>query len=533
MNLTKDYFSRVKKITFKEKTEAMFTKNDQLKIAERGNRMEDVIQQIEFFKTGFPFLPVVEAASVENGILKPSDAGIEKYVAEFNEAAESGISILKFVPASGAASRMFKSLFSALEDLEAGKDQESVCTSNKDACSFYENLSGFAFYGPLIHCLEKENQPLNLKNALTFLLTEKGLNYGSMPKGLLLFHKYGDYMRTSFEEHLVEGAHYAKDSQGVVRLHFTVSPEHEQGFIDLLERIRVDYEDMFGVNYQISFSRQKPSTDTIAVSPDNEPFREKDGSLLFRPGGHGALLDNLNDLDNDLIFIKNIDNVVPDRLKEATYTYKKVLAGILLHYQKHIFRFQKELNEKHHTALDSAFLAEAANFLENALNTHPAENQYYTEKEDLYIYLREKYNRPLRVCGMVKNEGEPGGGPFWAKNSDGTVSLQIAESVQIDMKNPVQQKITAHATHFNPVDLVCGIRNYKGEKFNLLDFRDPKTGFISLKSKDGRDLKAQELPGLWNGAMSDWNTIFVEVPIETFNPVKTVNDLLRPQHQPG
>ena len=295
--------------------------------------------------------------------------------------------------------------------------------------------------------------------------------------------------------------------------------------------VRQQYEDLFGVKYEVSFSRQKPSTDTIAVDLNNEPFRDNDGALLFRPGGHGALLSNLNDLENDIIFIKNIDNVVPDHLKEDTYTFKKVLAGILIHYQKHIFEYQKELNTKHHTALDSAFLAEAANFLQYTLNTHPTEDQYYTEKEELFYYLKQKYNRPIRVCGMVKNEGEPGGGPFWARNSDGTVSLQIAESVQIDLKNPIQAGIAAQATHFNPVDLVCGVKNYKGEKYNLMEFRDPETGFISIKSSDGRELKAQELPGLWNGAMSDWNTLFVEVPIETFNPVKTVNDLLRKQHQ--
>lgn len=509
----------------------MFTKNDELRIAERGSNLAAVNQQIEYFRTGFPYLPVVAAASAGNGILKPGFEEMEKYIREFEEAAESGLSLLKFVPASGAASRMFKALFSALESLVSGKTEEEVLASNKEAREFYENISAFAFHGELMGSIEKQGLPVNFRNLLEFLLTPKGLGYGSLPKGLLLFHRYDDCRRTPFEEHLVEGARYARDNRDVVRLHFTVSPEHESGFTGLLDRVKERYEQFFGVQFEVGFSHQKPSTDTIAVDPNNEPFREKDGSLLFRPGGHGALLDNLNDLDNDLIFIKNIDNVVPDSLKETTFRYKKGLAGILLHYQKHIFRFQKELNEKHHTALDSAILAEAANFLEHELFVKPAENQYYTEKEDLYIYLKEKYNRPLRVCGMVKNEGEPGGGPFWAKNSDGTVSLQIAESVQIDPQNPVQQKIASTATHFNPVDLICGVKNYKGEKFNLLNFRDPQTGFISLKSKDGRDLKAQELPGLWNGAMSDWNTLFVEVPAETFNPVKTVNDLLRPQHQ--
>jgi hypothetical protein len=290
------------------------------------------------------------------------------------------------------------------------------------------------------------------------------------------------------------------------------------------------YEEELNVTFEIAFSQQKPSTDTIAVDLKNEPFREPDGSLLFRPAGHGALIENLNDLNADIIFIKNIDNVVPDRLKKPTVDYKKALAGILLKHQEKLFFYQKELNEKHPVALDSAFLAAAAGFLENTLNTKPESNHYYTEKEQLYFYLKEKYNRPLRVCGMVKNEGEPGGGPFWAKNNDGTVSLQVVESSQIDPNSVQQQNMAKHATHFNPVDLVCAVKNYKGEKFNLTEFTDPATGFISKKSKDGKELKAQELPGLWNGAMSNWNTLFVEVPIETFNPVKTVNDLLREQH---
>jgi hypothetical protein len=316
-----------------------------------------------------------------------------------------------------------------------------------------------------------------------------------------------------------------------VRLHFTVSPEHEKAFRGLFHEIEAGYEIEYGAVFEVSFSRQKPSTDTIAVDLMNEPFREKDGSLLFRPAGHGALLENLNDLDADLVFLKNIDNVVPDKLKGPTIRYKKVLAGVLLHYQEKIFDYQKMLQERFSYSIESGFLAEAANFLENSLNVKPPDNQYYIEKEDLVQYLREKFNRPFRVCGMVKNEGEPGGGPFFACNPDGTISLQIAESAQIDQQDPVQMKILHHATHFNPVDLVCGIKNYRGEKYDLLRFRDSETGFISHKSRDGKELKALELPGLWNGSMSDWNTLFVEVPVETFNPVKTVNDLLRKQHQ--
>lgn len=509
----------------------MFSKQDELQIAARGSQLEEVKKQIENFRSGFPYLQVVEAASVGNGILKLDDKEIERVIQIFEQKVLEGISIVKFVPASGAASRMFKSLFAALDDLKAGKPETEVLAGSKDVREFMERISDFAFYGVLVESLKSQNLDMGLLHVLEYLLSDRGLGYGNLPKGLLLFHRYDGYARTPFEEHLVEGTVYARDHQNVVRLHFTVSPEHRSGFESLLNKVKAEFEAKFGIVLEVTFSEQKPSTDTIAVAPDNEPFREKDGSLLFRPGGHGALLSNLNDLDNDLVFIKNIDNVVPDHLKPATYEYKKALAGVLLHYQNHIFKYQREMNEKHHTALESGFLAEAANFLENTLNVKPAENQYYTEKEDLYQYLKEKYNRPIRVCGMVRNEGEPGGGPFWARNQDGTVSLQIAESVQIDQGNPIQIKIAKHATHFNPVDLVCGLKNYKGEKYDLMLFTDPLTGFISTKSKDGKELKAQELPGLWNGAMSDWNTLFVEVPIDTFNPVKTVNDLLRSQHQ--
>ncbi len=509
----------------------MFSKQDELQIAGRGSHVDEVMKQIRNFRSGFPYLQVVEAASVGNGILQLDGNEIDRYVQIFEQKASEGISILKFVPASGAASRMFKALFSALDDLKAGRKEAEVLAASKEVSEFMERISDFAFYDVLSEVLNRNQMDTSLLSVLTCLLTGEGLNYGNLPKGLLLFHRYAGFSRTPFEEHLVEGTVYARDQQDIVRLHFTVSPEHRAGFENLLEFVKPDFENTLGVKLDVSFSEQKPSTDTIAVTPDNEPFREKDGTLLFRPGGHGALLSNLNDLDSDLVFIKNIDNVVPDRLKPVTYTYKKALAGVLLHYQKHIFEYQHELNEKHHTALESGFLAEAANFLENTLNVKPAENQYYTEKEDLYQYLKEKYNRPIRVCGMVRNEGEPGGGPFWAFNQDGTVSLQIAESVQIDHGDPIQAKIARHASHFNPVDLVCGLKNYKGEKYDLMQIADPLTGFISTKSKDGKELKAQELPGLWNGAMSDWNTLFVEVPVETFNPVKTVNDLLRSQHQ--
>jgi hypothetical protein len=508
----------------------MFSQKDKIQIKERGSRLEVIERQIENFKKGFPYLEVNEAATVDHGIIKTNEKEVADFGRIFDQHVSEGTIPLKFVPASGAASRMFKDLYEALEECENETEPALALAKNAKARQFLINKEKFAFYNDLKKAVDKGNAKINCTSWIDYLLNDKGLNYGSLPKGLLKFHAYGDEERTPFEEHMVEGAKYGTGNKGVSRLHFTVSPEHQAGFEELTSKVKDKYEKKLGVTFEISFSIQKPTTDTIAVDLNNEPFREPDGSLLFRPGGHGALIENLNDLDADIIFIKNIDNVVPDRLKDVTVEYKKVLAGVLLKYQEKIFRYQKMLNERSPAGLESGFLAEAANFLENTLNTKPPGSQYYTEKDELHQYLREKYNRPLRVCGMVKNQGEPGGGPFWAKNPDGTVSLQIVESSQIEPESVQQQNILKHATHFNPVDLVCGVKNYKGEKYDLAEFTDPATGFISKKSKDGRDLKALELPGLWNGAMSNWNTLFVEVPIETFNPVKTVIDLLREQH---
>ena len=508
----------------------MFTKKGKNQIENRGSKIENVESQIANFKKGFPFLQIEDAASVGNGIISLNKAELKKRIDLYDSQLEANIKPLKFIPASGAASRMFKALFEGLESFNNNESEEKIFEENKATKEFVNKLDNFAFASELKSAIKNNNEDITCKNEIDFLLNESGLNYGSLPKGLIKFHMYNNGARTPFEEHLVEGAKYAKDGNGKAKLHFTVSPEHQPEFEKLFNKIKESYEKDLDVTFDVSFSQQKPSTDTIAVDLNNEPFNENDGSLLFRPGGHGALIENLNDLDADIIFIKNIDNVVPDHLKKPTIDYKKALAGVLLKNQEKLFLYQKELNEKHPAALNSAFLAAASNFMENTMNTKPAKDQYYTEKEELYYYLKEKYNRPLRVCGMVKNEGEPGGGPFWAQNNDGTISLHIVESSQIDHESVHQQSIVKNATHFNQVDLGCAIKNYKGEKFNLTEYTDPATGFISRKSKDGKELKAQELPGLWNGAMSNWNTLFVEVPIETFNPVKTVNDLLREQH---
>ncbi len=359
------------------------------------------------------------------------------------------------------------------------------------------------------------------------MLVENGLNYGFYPKGLLPFHQYDSGSATPFEEHLKEAALYAK-TDGKAHLHFTVSEQHDAMFVEEESKVGPKISKKTDTEFDISYSNQKPSTDTIAVDMENKPFKNSDGSILFRPGGHGALIENLNDQDADIIFIKNIDNVVIDKNLDEVANSKKMLAGVLKKVQDKAFAFAQELE-------DGKVSPEAADqikaFLERDLNVRMPQNYDELDVDEQLSVLKDKINRPIRICGMVKNEGEPGGGPFWIKDGEGNISLQIIESAQIDMSNDEQAAILKNSTHFNPVDLVCGVRNHKGEKYNLLDFVDTKQGFITGKTQEGKELKALELPGLWNGAMAFWNTIFVEVPLVTFNPVKTVNDLLKPTHQ--
>jgi len=504
----------------------MLTTNDEMTLMKKGISKQQIDEQLKSFVTGFPFLEIRAAAEPGKGIVQVSDEKLPVLLTVWEEYLNTGASILKFVPASGAASRMFKDLFEFLEKTE-------TIPENGFEKKFFDEIEKFAFYEDLNQLcilnteksIEKLIEDKQFKAIVENLLFENGLNYGALPKGLLKFHSYPTEKRTPTQEHLVEGALYAS-ALGKVNIHFTVSKEHRSLFEKHLNDTVAAYEQKFGVQYQVSFSEQKPNTDTIAADENNEPFREKD-ELVFRPGGHGALIENLNDLQGDIIFIKNIDNVVPDSLKESTVKFKKIIAGMLIEIQKQSFAY---LNELENTSISHAKLVIISQFSEARLNNHHTSINTLSQ-EELRTYLIEKLNRPIRVCGMVKNVGEPGGGPFLTVNSDGTVSPQILESSQINMSNPVEKQKMQGATHFNPVDLVCAVKNYKGQKFNLLHFVDKKTGFISLKSKSGKELKALELPGLWNGAMSDWNTIFVEVPIDTFNPVKTVNDLLRPEHQ--
>lgn len=505
----------------------MLTTDDKEILQKKGISEAQVEQQLRKFETGFPFLKLKDAASVENGgILRLDEDLCRQYMDQWHGYQQDTHQITKFVPASGAASRMFKNLF---EFLEAGYDQPQTDFEKK----FFAEIRRFAFFDRLNEtCLRNEGKDIDalmqegaFKAVVANLLQPQGMNYGQLPKGLLLFHKYEDGARTPAEEHLAEAALYAS-AKGKSHVHFTVSPDHLKLFQELIAEKAPAYAEQYGTSYQVDFSIQKPSTDTVAATKDNKPFRVN-GEILFRPGGHGALIENLNDLDSDIVFIKNIDNVVPDRLKADTVKYKEVIAGLLVSLQAQAFAYLRKLDTGVYTHAD---LEEIIRFLQQKLCCRK-EDLKDLEDAELVIYLRKKLNRPMRVCGVVKNEGEPGGGPFLAYNADGTVSLQILESSQIDKQNPDYVKMFENGTHFNPVDLVCAIRNYQGEAFDLTRYVDHNTGFISEKSKSGKELKALELPGLWNGAMSDWNTVFVEVPLTTFNPVKTVNDLLREQHQ--
>ena len=455
--------------------------------------------QLKNFREGFPFLPVTRAASCGDGIRVLDAAGIEQAAARYDRAKES-LRVVKFVPASGAATRMFKDLF---EFVREGRRTAVVG-------ELLANRRRFAFWPELRTIVGDDADELRTVENIV----AEGLRYGETPKGLVSFHRYGDEVRKAVEEHLVEGAQYAA-AGGEVKIHFTVSPEHLTRFEALLAEKIPGYESRFGVKYRISFSVQDPSTDTLAVNPDCTPFRRADGRLLFRPAGHGALIGNLGKIDADIVFVKNIDNVTTDARRGDTVLYKKALAGVLLALQERIFEYLMALE------VPGAELEPIAAFIENELCVK-------LPKDYGTALLRQVLDRPIRVCGMVRNEGEPGGGPFWVTAPDGSQSLQIAESSQIA---PGQRQLMNAATHFNPVDVVCGTKNYRGEHFDLRKYVDPSTGFISQKSKSGRELLAQELPGLWNGSMAHWNTVFVEVPVTIFSPVKVVGDLLSPQHQ--
>ena len=500
----------------------MFNKEDLKEIEARGASLAKVQDEIDHFKTGFPWMTIVAAATPDKGIKVLDETQAAEAVAYYEGAKVAGK--CKFVPASGAASRMFKDIFSGLAKLNAGEDVPEGSPVSKLAAQ----IEKFAFYTPELFGTPEDSQAYR-RDVAAKLLTDEGLGYGSKPKGVLKFHRYeSGECRTAFAEHLIEAKEYMRNADGSANVVFTVSPEHLDLFKAVLAEVKDGYEAKFGVKYNISFTFQDKATDTIAVDNDNEPFRTDDGKLLFRPAGHGALIHNLNKLDEELVSIKNIDNVAQERLLPITAKYKKALMGKALELRDKIFALLAKLDAVEDPAASTALLDEAEAFLADELCVALPESA--CPKCRLAL-LKAKLNRPIRVCGMVKNEGEPGGGPFIVKGKDGSTNLQILEGPQINKADAVAAAALAGATHFNPVDLVCVLRDYKGEKFDLTKYVDPDAGFISSKSFQGRELKAMELPGLWNGAMSDWNTLFVEVPLESFNPVKVVLDLLRPNHQ--
>jgi len=512
----------------------MLTATDQHEITLRGVSIEEIHRQITIHEKGIPYINLLKPCTVSDGITQLNPSNSNLFTKVFKQAVSSG-RVTKFVPASGAASRMFKALLTCCTD-PSNQSAPTVGPSDKAAVeNFFKRLSDFAFYEDLSSTLRKQGHQLtqHLSQSqhqiiLDALLFPRGLNYAKLPKGLLPFHRYPDHIRTPIEEHLIEAAVYAKDASNQAHVHFTISPAHQEAVQEHLESARQRFKQDC-LDWIVTCSLQKPSSDTIAVDMENQPFRDHEGNLLFRPAGHGTLLSNVNELQGDIVFIKNIDNVVPDHLKEETYIYKRALGGYLITIQETLFEHLRQLETETITATQ---LDDIVQWAQSALYwTNPPEWKDW-DLTPRATYLRQFCNRPIRVCGMVKNTGDPGGGPFWVKHEDGTTTLQIVESSQVDLQSSEQQHIFASSTHFNPVDMVCGVRDYQGNPFDLNQFVDPDAGFISRKSYEGRELKALELPGLWNGAMAKWHTIFVEVPRHTFNPVKTVLDLLLPAHQP-
>lgn len=508
-----------------------FNKKDLQQFASMGLTEDAVNNQIENFRKGFPKTKLLEAATVENGgILRLNDKEITHYINVYKKLSK-GRKILKFVPASGAATRMFKDLYAFSSTyFGVAKNFEKEFPSVKE---FLQHIRSFAFFEELKECMEKSHLDFgdymdrgDFTTVINYLLKEQYMGYGSLPKALLKFHRYGNTPRTPLEEHIVEGAEYARNSDGTVNIHFTVSPEHRHLFRKKIADVKERYENEFGIKLDISFSEQKHYTDTIAVDEYNNPVRDEKDNLTFRPGGHGALIENLHECKADVIFIKNIDNVVPDWMKHTTIVYKQALAGMMLELQNKMFEYIEVL--KNNPSEEK--LVEIEKFIKYKLLFDVEQHTGIQKRKEA---LRKALYRPIRICGMVKNQGEPGGGPFFAKSSEREKSLQIVETAQINRNDTSQEAILSSATHFNPVDLVCGTKDYRGNRYNLRKYIDPATGFISKKTKGALTVKSQELPGLWNGAMSEWITLFVEVPLATFNPVKTVNDLLRKEHLEG
>ncbi len=513
-----------------------FTQKDKEQLLEKGISEDQVRHQLAIFKQGIPFVDIREPATIGNGIYVYNKEEQASLIAYF-ESQRDHLSLLKFTPSSGAATRMFKFLFEYLESYNPEKETVNAYINRKDAQDlrlFFVGIDSFPFYKKIRKKLKKvygkkdmTNVNINRLRFVKMMLEKEGYNFGAKPKGLFPFHKYKAHNASAFEEHLFEAALYAK-TKDKARLHFTISKEHFDTFKSQFEKTQHKIEEKTHTTFDISYSFQSTTTDTIAVTKNNTIFRKEDGSMLFRPGGHGALITNLNEQDADIIFIKNIDNVVVFKYEEVVAHHKKVLAGKLLKLQQASFAYLKKIDTE---TITETTILEIVQFLQNEFSIKLAQDFEKFSQNYQIEYLREQLDKPIRVCGMVENEGEPGGGPFWVKHESGRISLQIVESVQIDPANKRHQKIVQQSTHFNPVDIVCGVKNYKGEKYDLEKFVDTKASFIASKTIAGKAIKALEHPGLWNGAMAFWNTVFVEVPLITFNPVKTVNDLLKPAHQ--
>jgi nicotinamide riboside kinase len=509
---------------------------DFVQIYNYGIPFENVCRQLKTFKKGISKMMLVEPAKVFNGILKLSEKDF-KIKAAFFDTHKLNLKLLKFVPASGAASRMFKFLNVFLNEFDLLNESVNAYINRKkdnELAIFLVGMEKLPFFEAIDKKLKEELVDFesideDYKNYyfIKLLLSSDYFDFANKPKGILPFHNYGTYIATPIEEHLYECANYSS-SNGISHLHFTVSEIHLQQFETIVDAIKGKVEKESSISINVSYSYQSKSTDTIAVDFLNNPFRNNKGELVFRPGGHGALIENLNNLNADIVFIKNIDNVIQNN-NEKVALYKKALAGIVLEYQQQVFAYLNLLDE---TTVEQDKIEEITDFLKQKLNMQIYDSFETLSVKDKISAVRSLLNRPIRVCGMVTNEGEPGGGPYWVTTQNNVVTLQIVESSQVDLNDDNQVKLMGSATHFNPVDLVCGIKNYQNEKFNLKDFVDPDSGFIVEKNTAGVNIKAYELPGLWNGAMANWLTVFVEVPLITFNPVKTVNELLNSPHQP-
>jgi hypothetical protein len=498
----------------------LFTQNDLRRIKKLGLTPLDAEKQMESYRHGSNYLNLNRPCAINDGILSIQKTEMDELIKLYEREAGK-FKLLKFVPASGAASRMFAEWFSAME--RGGFD--SLALDN----SFIHNLKKYPFY-----VLIRQNkralkfiEQKNIKGLLDYVLSDKGLNFGWLPKALITFHLYqAGEARTALEEHLFEAAQYIRGTGDVCHLHFTISQEHKNNIIEKIKAVKLKYEHRCRVKYKISYSVQSPATNMLAVDENNLPMRDATGRLIFRPGGHGSLLKNLQQLDADFIFIKNIDNIAPEKILKKILPYKKMLGGLALQIQREIFTLLRQLENDE---IDSGQIQAIKKYCDRINIVFPpgiSRQSFKVQKQIIFSSL----NRPLRVCAMVRNEGEPGGAPFWVEERDGGQTLQIVESGHVDKNNPKQMKVWSAAQYFNPVDMVCCTKNYRGEKFILDSYVNPKAFLITGKTEKGRSLKALESPGLWNGGMAYWNTVFVELPIIVFNPVKTVNDLLRAEH---